>query len=404
MIIINVVVAVFGTISAFSPSYAWMLILRTITGIGIGGSVVSYTLFAECCPTSSRGWALVIEQGCFSLGALLSVLVAWITLTNIDKEIAWRWYIGLSALPSWLLVLAYRFVPESARYYSANGQCEDAEVILKNIFESNKKDWPEGAVLVGRFKEGSRGKLWDLFVPAYRCTSAILLTNFFCVTFCYYGICFISERLFKTGNLYSSMFFTTLSEFPGIFLAVIFLDRTGRKGMMNICWLLFALFTMLIMLLPPRETTGRAHTAFDVIFIFLARCAVTIVFLVIFVYFSEYYPTVIRSTALGFGSSLGRIAGMITTIVAEDLSIVVAMTIYCLMGFFSFALTLMLPHDTTGLKMKDHINRGDVEMSWYSHSRNSEEKRVDDVVQELHVGMRGQLQQLKAYALRPVLK
>jgi len=175
----------------------------------------------------------------------------------------------------------------------------------------------------------------DVFVPAYRCTSIILLTNFFSVTFCYYGICFISERLFKTGSLYSSMFFTTLSELPGIFLALIFLERTGRKRMMWICWFIFALFAMLIMLFPPGET-GRNHKVFDVVFVFVARCSVVIVFLVIFVYFSEYYPTVIRSTTLGIGSGLGRIAGMLTTVVAEDLDIVVAMLIYCLFGFFSF--------------------------------------------------------------------
>jgi len=88
VIIANLLIAVFGTLSALSPNLVWMLFFRTITGIGIGGSVVSYTLFAEYCPTSTRGWALVIEQGCFTFGALLSVIFAWATLTNIDKEVA----------------------------------------------------------------------------------------------------------------------------------------------------------------------------------------------------------------------------------------------------------------------------------------------------------------------------
>jgi len=153
---------------------------------------------------------------------------------------------------------------------------------------------------------------------------------------------------------------------------------------------------MLIMLFPPGGT-GRVHTVLDVAFVFVARCAVIIVFLVIFVYFSEYYPTVIRSTALGVGSGLGRIAGMITTVVSEDLNIVVAMMIYCLIGYFSFFLTLLLPQDTTGLKMKDEVNRSDIEMSWYHwYRRKSEETKSDDVVQELHGGIKGQLQQLRA--------
>jgi len=375
-----------------------MLVLRSITGIGIGGSVVSYTLFAEYCPTNSRGWALIMEQGCFSFGAMVSVLLAWMTLTNLDYQVAWRWYIGLSALPSWFLILASRFIPESVRYYSANGEREKAESLLKKIFLENKKSWPEGLVLLCNQEEKEHGKTCDLFVPAYRCTSVIMLINIFCAVFCYYGICFISERLFKTSDLYFSMCFTTLSEVPGIFLAVAFLDRIGRKGMMNICWLFFGVLCLLIMLFPPTETSGSVQRGFDIILVFSARCSVTTLFLVIFVYFSEYYPTVIRSTALGLGSSLGRIAGMITTIVAEDLRIVVAMKIYSIFGFFSFVLTLLLPQDTTGMKMTDQVDRGEVEMSWYSRSSGnvSEEKKSHEI-EVLHGGIMGKLQQFKAY-------
>eukprot|EP00495_Collosphaeridae_sp_1-RS-2012_P008208 TRINITY_DN8136_c0_g2_i1.p3 TRINITY_DN8136_c0_g2~~TRINITY_DN8136_c0_g2_i1.p3 ORF type:complete len:51 (-),score=7.48 TRINITY_DN8136_c0_g2_i1:381-533(-) len=47
--------------------------------------------------------------------------------------------------------------------------------------------------------------------------------------------------------------------------------------------------------------------------------------------------------------------------------------------------------------MKDEVNRGDVEMSWYhSYRRKSEEEKGDNMVQELHGGIKGQLQQLRA--------
>jgi len=232
-----------------------------------------------------------------------------------------------------------------------------------------------------------------------------MLSNFFFVTFCYYGICFISERLFVSGDLYLSMFYTTLSEIPGILIAIKFLDRTGRKGMMSICWFVFVFLSFLILLMPSNENASSFTKTLVVAFVFIARCSVTMVFLVLFVYFSEYYPTVIRSTALGFGSSLGRIAGMITTVVAEDLTVVVAMLIYCLCGFFSFLLTLMLPMDTTGLKMMDQVNRGDVEMSRFSRNSSasaswSDDKKVDNLIEELHGGIRGQLQQFKAHVQR----
>jgi len=317
-------------------------------------------------------------------------------LTNLDKDTGWRWYIGLSAIPVWLLVLSFAFIPESARYCSACGQEEEAEKLIRKMFTDNKKYYPKGILVVGTETKANRGKVKDLFVPAYRTTSVIMLTNFFSVTFCYYGICFISERLFKSGNLYRSIFLTTLSEMPGIFIAVFFLDWTGRKGMMKICWFVFGTLTLLTTLLPPTDSSSSLQRTFDVTFVFIGRCAISTLFFVLFIYFSEYYPTVIRTTALGFASSMGRIAGMITTFVAEDTEVVAAMLIYTIFGFFSFFLTVLLPQDTTGMEMRDQVDRGKVEMSTYSRNRDED---IEDDLRELSGGIKGKVQRLKANAL-----
>jgi len=156
------------------------------------------------------------------------------------------------------------------------------------------------------------------------------------------------------------------------------------------------------MLLLPSETTNSEQRKLVVAFVFFARCSVTMLFLVVFVYFSEYYPTVIRSTAIGFGSSLGRIAGMITTLVAEDIKLDIAMVVYAVLGFLSFSLTLTLPQDTTGLKLRDHVDRGDIEMSSYSRNTvDGEEEQNQDKVKQLHSGIKGKLQQMKAYTFNP---
>jgi putative MFS transporter len=40
--------SVFGLLSAFSPSFTWLIILRTLTGFGVGGTLpVDYSIFAE---------------------------------------------------------------------------------------------------------------------------------------------------------------------------------------------------------------------------------------------------------------------------------------------------------------------------------------------------------------------
>merc|ERR1719461_2680573 len=83
LILTNFMGAFFGLLCGLAPNLFWLLLFRFFVGFAIGGSGVSYTLFAEYAPSSSRGKALMIEQGCWSGGALLSVLLAWVVLSTM---------------------------------------------------------------------------------------------------------------------------------------------------------------------------------------------------------------------------------------------------------------------------------------------------------------------------------
>merc|ERR1712154_404774 len=78
---------------------------------------------------------------------------------------------------------------------------------------------------------------------------------------------------------------------------------------------------------------------------------------VIFIYFSEYYPTWIRASALGGAIALGRTAGIGTTFAAEDMTITLGMWLYGIMGIVAFMASLLLPQDTTDQPMPDTVIR-----------------------------------------------
>jgi MFS family permease len=44
----------FGLLSAAAPTYYWLLLLRGLTGFGIGGVPQSVTLYAEFLPSTHR--------------------------------------------------------------------------------------------------------------------------------------------------------------------------------------------------------------------------------------------------------------------------------------------------------------------------------------------------------------
>lgn len=132
--------AIFGFLSALSPNIYLLLMARFLFGLFLGGSNVSYTLFAEYSPAKIRGKLLIIEQGFWSFGALFNVALAWISLSYLN----WRWYLILSSVPLWLISIFYKYVPESAQWLIACGRVKEAEQALQEIADINGKALPNG--------------------------------------------------------------------------------------------------------------------------------------------------------------------------------------------------------------------------------------------------------------------
>lgn len=349
--------AIFGTLSAFAYNLPMMLFFRFLVGFFVGGSCSAYTLFAEYCPTHQRGSLLVIEQSFWAFGAIFSVCLAWICfsedfLGRSDHD--WRYYLFLTAIPLWIISAFYHMVPESPRYYVATGNTAMAQKMLENVAKINGKPLPKGKLFkVPTASNGkSAGSLRDIFAEQYRHTSIMLYITFWCCVFGYYGISFLSERYFSMfgsasgegSNLYFEMAVSTISEIPSLFLGMFMLDRFGRKYTMQT---MFGVFAVCCLTLSAYQKTGYL----GLFGVFTARMSISLSFMALFVYFSEYYPTVIRSTALGCASACGRFAGILTSFIAQDLSIPSALFIYGIGGIVAFVCSGQLRQDTLGKDM-----------------------------------------------------
>ena len=63
----------FGALSAFSPIFMWLLLLRGLVGFGIGGAPQSVTLYAEFLPSKHRAKCVILTNLFWSLGACFEV-------------------------------------------------------------------------------------------------------------------------------------------------------------------------------------------------------------------------------------------------------------------------------------------------------------------------------------------
>eukprot|EP00058_Branchiostoma_floridae_P026392 XP_002611883.1 hypothetical protein BRAFLDRAFT_83090 [Branchiostoma floridae] len=130
----------YGILSAFSPTYIWIVLLRGIVGFGIGGVPQSVTLYAEFLPRKQRAQCVVFLEIFWAIGTCIEVVLALIVMPTLG----WRWLLLFSAIPCLIFAVSCKWLPESARYHVACGESEKAHNTLKKIALENNSPMPLG--------------------------------------------------------------------------------------------------------------------------------------------------------------------------------------------------------------------------------------------------------------------
>jgi MFS transporter, SP family, arabinose:H+ symporter len=101
--------------SAFATDVVSFIIARALGGLGIGLSTVAAPLYiAEIAPASRRG----LLTGMFQFNIVFGILAAFLSNALLAEAgaNAWRWMLGVAAVPSVLYAVACWFIPESPRW------------------------------------------------------------------------------------------------------------------------------------------------------------------------------------------------------------------------------------------------------------------------------------------------
>lgn len=305
----------------------------------------------------------------------------------------------LSSVPYFVVLLFYKFVPESPRYLCAKGRLKEAHDILEKAAQLNRMKLPSDTLVSDQVQNLDEGfstaeetqllsssqkevheptkicrspTLLSLFSQKYFRTTLLLWFLFFGNTFSYYGVILLTSQLSSVENkclpatfhsvgsqdasLYINVFLTSLAELPGLILAAFIVDRVGRKLCMVI---MFALgFTLLLPLVAQQN--GVLTTAL----LFGARMFVSATFEVACIYAPEVYPTDIRASAVGLTTSIGRIGGMICPLVAvglvSDCHQTAAVILMMAVIFLSGLSVAFLPFETKGRDLSDSMHQPEV--------------------------------------------
>lgn len=298
--------------SGFVTNYETLLVLRFITGLGLGGEQpVSYTYVSEMTPSKYRGRIVGIVEAMWGFGAMLAGAVALLIVPNYG----WKFAFFAGAAPA-ILVWFFRLgIPESPRWHLIRNRPDEATKQLEKIEDAVRDELngqlPPVPAFSNDLSPETRRGLSGLFAPAYRKRTIMLGVVWFFALFGFWGInSWIPTLLKQSGySLFASIgvyFLMNTMGVPGSLLGAFMSDKIGRKVPLTGYWLLAAATTLAY----GWALSGHLDAAVMIALGILAVMLMLGGFAVLYAYTPENFPTEIRGAGTGLSNSLGRVGAM----------------------------------------------------------------------------------------------
>ena len=290
--------------SALTSSWELFVIFRFFGGIGVGASsVVGPMYISEISPAHSRGRMVAL----FQFNVVSGILIAFVSnyfLFGVSEE-AWRWMLGVQALPSLLFFVLVFLVPESPRWLVKQGRTDEALTVMQSIGEPE----PQKAVasIQASLQQESGIASERLFSAAYKgpIFYAVALAAFNQLAGIN-AIMYYAPRIFEmTGLAKDGALLQAISigvtNMVFTLLAISVIDKLGRKTLM-IIGSLGMIFTLGMV---ARAFYLQHFDGYGVMF-YLVGFIAFFAFSqgsVIWVFISEIFPNAVRSKGQALGSS-----------------------------------------------------------------------------------------------------
>ncbi|KAA2265387.1 MFS transporter [Solihabitans fulvus] len=120
--------------AAFSPNLAVFLVLRVLTGVGLGAELTLVdTYLSELLPARRRGRYIAWSYTLGLTAAPVAGILAKSATGAVLGVAGWRWLLILAAGGGFVVWLSRRRLPESPRWLAATGRAAGAERVLAAI-------------------------------------------------------------------------------------------------------------------------------------------------------------------------------------------------------------------------------------------------------------------------------
>ena len=299
-------IGIFYSISALGSALATgpylFAFFRFLGGLGVGASTIAAPAYiSEIAPANDRGRLV----GLYQFNIVFGILVAFLSnyLLSDLGENAWRYMMGVEALPALLYTLMVIYIPRSPRWLFLQQKEEEAKAIIQKAYS---KEDAESLIVDISSEQDNLPTNESIFDRKYRfILSLAFLIAFFNQFSGINAFLYYAPRIFEEGGLGAS---TALLSSVGIglvnliftLIGINLIDRLGRKILMYIGSVGYIISLSLIAASFLLEWEGLALPLF--LFLFIASHAIG-QGAIIWVFISEIYPNHLRSAGQSFGTS-----------------------------------------------------------------------------------------------------
>ncbi len=330
---------------------------RFIGGLGVGASTIAAPAYvSEIAPPKDRGRLVALYQFNIVLGILIAFLSNYL-LSGLGEH-AWRWMIGVEAIPAIIYTLLAFTVPRSPRWLLLNGHHDEASRMIEQLYPGSSVEQ-----IVAEIEESQQhhhSSKENIFMKKYRLplTLAFLIAFFNQLSginaFLYYAPRIFEEAGLEKSSALLSSIGIGVTNLVFTLVGVALIDRMGRKKLMYIGSIGYIISLSLVAMAFFLGWEGMAVPIF--LFLFIASHAVG-QGTVIWVFISEIFPDQLRASGQAFGCGthwvLAAIIPSLVPVLFARVGAGAVFAFFALMMVLQLLFVIFMMPETKGISLED---------------------------------------------------
>jgi SP family galactose:H+ symporter-like MFS transporter len=369
VIIAAAVIFLLGAVgTATVPDVSLLILGRIAVGVAIGiASEVTPLYISEMSPSRMRGSLVSLNQLAITIGIVVSYLVDF----SLSAFQAWRYMLGLAAIPAIILGIGMLPLPDTPRWLINHNEADKARKVLKRI---RGKDDVEGEVK--EIQDGlkkQRGGRAELFNPLVKpaLIIGVSLAIFQQVT----GIntvIYYAPTIFQFAGITSASSAILATVAVGVvnviltIVAILLLDRVGRRPLLliGLAGMTLSLTLLGAIFFLPSLLSSLGDLAVVGLMLYVASFAIGLG-PVFWLLISEIYPLRVRGLAMSIASEANWGSNLIIALTFLTLVQVLGRSgtfwLYALVGVGAWIFAYLLIPETKGKtleQIEDHWRKG----------------------------------------------